>query len=737
MATQFAPFAAGDELADGEAMEPKAPVAESEDQMDDSELVTILRNHEMQAIGYTPGSDDEISAQQEKALNYYYRIMDDVPAMEGSSSVVDGTVQVVVDNALAALLKPFVSTDETVSFAPRSEEDIEFAEQATEYVNYVFNCDNAGFLIYHNWFKDALLTKLGVVKIWWEPQTRVDNQREVPLSGNPEMDAFLRGQPDYLGEDADSEDGPKAYFGTVVNDGRVKIENVPPEEFRISPLSRDVHSAIYVAHVPLNVTRSDLIEMGFDAEIVDSLPAISGSSVDNTLRVARYQDERIGDETVGAPHESQERVALRDEYVRVDYNGDGVAELRRVMRVEDTILLNEEADSVPFAAICPVPMPHKVFGLSLADLVIELQKINTVLWRQMLDNLYKSNNPRPVVSESGIMDDGSTAESLMDNAPGAAIFVKSLDGFRFDAVPYTAGSSLPMLEVTGNMTEERTGISKTGQGLDTNALRKSGQMTATEMAMIASGKNARVELIARIFAETGVKPLFKQVLDLLVKHQPKERMIRLRNKWVPVDPRGWPEMDVEISVGLGMGEKSEQIAQADAVLMTMAELVTGPFASLVTPENVYQAVKRKYTAAGIKNTDEYLTEPKQEDPNQPKQPSPEEMKLQAEMQMQQAKLQGEQQAMAMKLQMQQQEAEAKQALARQQAEFEAQLAQDKADAEARLAEQKMAMELRLAEQRMVMEAQLSARKADQAHEANMAAQESDLPTNRPGGSLAE
>lgn len=698
--------------------------------MSDSELVSILQQHEVQAIGYTPGADDEISAQQEKALNYYYRIMDDVPAQDGQSSVVDGTVQVVIDNALAALVKPFVSSDETVSFAPRGPEDVERAEQATEYVNYVFNCDNPGFLIIHDWFKDALLTKLGVVKVWWEPQTNIENQREAALTGEPMQDGMMRQHPEYMGEE-----GETAYFGTQVQDGRVKIENVPPEEFRISPLSRDLKGAPYVAHVPLNMTRSDLVEMGIDPEIVEGLPALSGSSVDNTVRIARYHDERIGDEAIGAPHASQERLALRDEYVRIDYDGDGVAELRRIVRVEDTILLNEECDEAPFATICPVPMPHKVFGLSLADLVIELQKINTVLWRQMLDNLYKSNNPRPVVAEVGIMDDGSTADSLQDNAPGAAIFVKTLDGFRFDAVPYTADASLPMLEMTGNMTEERTGISRSGQGLDTNALRKSGQMTATEMAMIAAGKNARTEMIARIFAETGVKRMFRLILGLVTKHQPKERMIRLRNKWVPVDPRGWPEMDLEVSVGLGVGEKTEQVAQADAVLETMAQLAQSPFASLVTKENVYAAVKRKYTASGIKNTDDYLTEPKEGGEEQ-QPPSPEMMKVQAETQLQQAKLQGEQQMMAARLEMQQQEAAMKQQLARDQAEHEAQLAEAKAQREADLAQQKMAFEAQMAEQQFAMEASLNARRAEQAHEVNMAKAES-LPTNRPGGDLSK
>lgn len=733
-APDFNPFA----MVGGEAMgEPGVPVMEPDDQMDDSELVTILRQHEMQAIGYSPGSDDEISSQQERALNYYYRIMDDVPAMEGSSGVVDGTVQVVIDNAMSAILKPFVSSDETVRFTPRGPEDEETADQATEYANYILHCDNAGFVIIHDWVKDALITKLGVIKVWWETENRVEGQQQVEITSDIHAQ-FLRSQPNYLGE----EDGT-AFFGQKVEDGKIKIENVPPEEFRLSPFSRSVASAIYAAHVPLNVTRSDVIEMGFDPEIVEGLPALSGNSVDNMIRVTRYQDERIGDEAIGAPHSSQERLALRDEYIRVDYDGDGIAELRRVVRVEDVILLNDEVDQSPFATFCPVPMPHKVYGLSLADLVIELQKISTVLWRQMLDNLYKSNNPRPVVGENALKPDGSTHESLEDNAPGAAILVRDASGFRFDAVPYTAGSSLPMLEMVGNMTEERTGISRSGQGLDSNALRKAGQMTATEMAMIASGKNARIEMMARIFAETGVKQLFKLILGLVGKHQPRERMIRMRGKWVPIDPSGWPDMDLEVSVGLGVGEKSEQIAQADSIIQTMAELVQSPFASMVSPNNAYNAVRRKFTAAGIKNTDEFLTEPQEGGQEQPKPPSPEEMKAQADAQalqaqqaMQMAKLDHERQMGEMKMQMAAQDQQTRQELAQQQAEFEAQLAHAKAVQESQLAEQKMALEARLAEQKLVAEMALNSRRAEHAHEANMAKMDS-LSTNRPGGSLSE
>lgn len=689
--------------------------------MPDSELVAILGQHEAQAIGYQ-GADDDITSEQEQALNYYNGRMDDVPAQDGCSSVVDGTVAVVVDNALSAVLKPFVGSDETVSFTPRQPEDMETAEQATEYVNYVFNCDNPGFLILHNWFKDAFLSKVGVVKVWWEDTPREETE-QVQLTNDMQAQ-YVRSLPEYMGEESGV-----AIVGHVVPDGRVKIVNVPPEEFRISPASRSADDAPYLAHVPGNATRSDLIEMGVDPEIVEGLPAYSTTMDDSTLRQSRYADENSLDR-FDASHKANDRLALRDEYVLIDYDGDGIAERRRIVRVNDVILLNEAVDDHPFATLCPIPMPHKFFGHSLADRVIQEQKIGTVLWRQSLDNLYKSNNPRPVIGEGALRDDGATSESLMDNAPGAGVMVKDLDQFRFDSVPFTADKTYAMLELLDKKAEENSGVQRAGQGLDTNALKKTGQTTATEIAMIASGKNARTEMVARVFAETGVSRLFKLILKLVSTHQPKERVIRLRNKWVEIDPRGWPEMDVAIAVGLGVGDKVEQIAQADSVLQTMAELAQSPFSYMVKPENVYNAVKRKYTAAGIKNTDDYISEP-QEGEGEQQGPSPEEQKVQGELQLQQVKMQGEQQMAAMKAEMQQQEAALKLQLQRDEAAAQMELARDKAAAEMALAEQKMAFEQRLAVQQQQFEEQRAARDAER-HD-----RESDakISKNRSGGDL--
>ena len=649
-------------------------------QMDDHELVSHLSGHEANALGYY---EDQIADEQATAIDYYYRRMPDLPAPAGTSQVVDGTVGIVIDNALASILKPFVSSDETVSFAPRGPEDVEIADQATEYVNYVFNVDNPGFTILHNWFKDALLTKIGIVKCWWE-ETH-DIQRDQVIADNELVLAQLRMEPNYASEEMLPDGTVLVTLENVETDGRVKVENIPPEEFMINPFARSLKDASYVAHVPKNITRSDLLEMGFDAELVESLPASTTASTvhESDRRQARYQDEQYGsiDQRLGTPHESQELIDLRDEYVRIDYDGDGYAELRRVVRSGDTVLLNEEIEMLPFSVLCPIPMPHKVIGLSLADQVIDLQRISTAIWRQTLDNLYKTNNPRPIVGEGAERDDGSTADSIADNAPGAELLVRDVSQFRFDSVPFFARESFSMLDYVEGQQEARTGIARSGQAIDTNALK--GGMTATEASIVNQGRTARAEMIARIFAETGVKDLFSLILALVTKYQPQERVVRLRNKWVPVDPRGWPEMDVAISVGLGMGDKMERMGAATSILEDYAAITQSPFASMVGPQQVYNALKMKYNAADIKNVDDFLIEPNEENMAQqgPEQPDPEVMKAQAELQ---AKQQAAQFDQALRAQAQ----EFEQGLAEQRAIFEAQLAVDKAEAEVALAEWK-------------------------------------------------
>lgn len=701
--------------------------------MTDEQLATLLAAHEQRAVGYY---NSEIADEQAKALNYYYGRMDDLPAPQGCSTAVEHVVAVMVDNALAAVLKPFVSADDVVSFDPRSEEDVEMAEQATEYVNYVINYDNPGFQIFHDWFKDGLLSKVGIVKTWWEDKTRTEVVYDIVDPLTAEM---LMKSDEYL-DATDNGDGTfTVSLQKTIPDGRCRIANVPPEEFRINPFARSIEDADYVAHTPSNVRRSDLIEMGFDPEVVASLPAFHGRGEEEARGQARYRDEEWFSgtrENIGND-KSRDIMALCHEFVRVDYDGDGVSELRSVMRVDDTILSNELADDIDFAVLCPVPMPHKVYGLALADQAIQSQKIATAILRQTLDNLYKSNNPRPIVGDRALSDDHGTMDALGDNTPGAVIPVGDTGQIDFLEVPFNAANSFPMLEYVLTQAEERTGIQRKGNGFDKNALKKNSVDTATEASIDEGRRNERAEMIARIFAETGVKRLFKLLLKKLVKYQPAERVVRLRNKWVPMDPRGWDaEMDVTIAVGLGVGNKADQMMQAQGVLDIMERLGQTPYAHLIDDEKVHAAIKRFFTATGIKNVDDFLNDPREDvDPQTGERvereppPDPETLKVQAEMQRDAAKLEMEREKAAIDMETRREEAALKLQLAREEAAAKLELERAKAAAEAQLAREQMAMEMELKREQMRLQAEVARETA------KMKADSATISDKRPGGDL--
>jgi hypothetical protein len=718
-------------MADAYGSAPEEETSPDSGAMPDEELAAILDEHERRAIGYY---ETEIASDQADALDRYYR-RPYGDERDGRSQVVDATVAITVDNALAATLKPFSSSDETVVFEPRSKEDEEQAQQATEYVNYVLHSDNNGFLIFHDWFKDALLQKLGVVKLYWEDNTKTKTVRLEHLDPT---------EIQMMGEDVQAVYGPDedglytADVSMTDKDGKCCIVNIPPEEYRISPLARPGSVPPYEAHVTKK-SRSELIDMGFDHEIVMGLNKSSMQAFTDVREIARRKDENSVSAQMDAPGgEVNQLVDFNDEFVLVDYDKDGIAELRRVMRSNKTVLYNEEVEFGLFAKLCPVPMSHKVYGMSLAEQVMPEQRINTVVLRQTMDNLYLSNNPRPVIGQGAERDDGTTVDDLLSVAPGAVIRAKDASQLDTFAVPFFAEKSFGMLEYLNQQVEARTGISKHGQGMDPDTLDTSGQITATQAAIMEEGRNSRAEMIARIFAETGVKDLFKIILKLLVQHQPRSRMIRLRNKWVEMDPREWnAEMDVTISVGLGTGSKAQQLTSAQSILEGMQQIALTPFADLVSEENVYNAWKKYLNAAGVKNVEDYATEPQKDEQGnpvpKPPQPNPEMVKAQMDMQIQQMQAQQKAQADAQKAQ---QDAAAMIG--------KLHLEQAKNDAKMQIEQQKAAFEAQLAQQKFSFEAQLAAREAatneaiaerDAARQDKVA--ESKVSQNRSGGDLSK
>lgn len=533
---------------------------------------------------------------------------------EGRSKVVLTDVADTIEWILPSLLRIFTASNDTVQFDPVEEGDIEQAEQETDYVNWVFNKDNSGFLILHTWFKDALLQKNGVVKHWWQETERVEQETYASLFDDQLVEIVTPDDVEVLEHSQRTEivQDPVSGISAPVSihdvkikrktkDGRVAIEGVPPEEFLISKRAKTIKDASFVCHRSRK-TRSELIEMGFDRKKIMAAPQAGTVGEHENEEDARHEndDTRETDTRSDAP---MQEVEFFECYIRVDRDGDNIAELLKVDMVGNTLLEWEEADSIPFSSITPVPMPHKWVGLSIADLVSDLQKIRTTVMRQTLDNMYLTNNTRTEIPEPAIGE--HTLEDWYNNVPGGAVRTAVAGMMRSIDVEPMWQFGMQMLETLSRERETRTGVTRFSQGLDADAL--SQQRTAVEVNALTEGAQVRVELIARIFAETGVKDLFLAIHALVRKYQDVARIVRLRGKFVSVDPSGWRErMDLTTNVGLGTGNKDQQASLTAAIMDRQLSLREAGLNELAPVSAIAETLRRFVEATGQKAVDKLV-----------------------------------------------------------------------------------------------------------------------------------
>ena len=418
--------------------------------------------------------------------------------------------------------------------------------------------------------------------------------------------------------------------------------NIPPEYAIISRGSKDIDTA-RISGYRCRKTISDLLAEGFTEEDLADLQPCDDYIGNSEEEIARWNDEdgyRAFNTTVDSQDRSRMEVWISVLFIRVDYDGDGKAELRMVTRAGDAengkILANVEVDENPMCSLTPIIMPHRHYGRSVADLVMEIQSIKTAILRQMMDNLYAITNQRHKVQRGMGVD----IDALINSVPNGVVMMDRLDAVESFEMQHLPPEAFKMLEYQDSVRETRTGVTRYNQGLDADSLNK----TATGIQMIQGASQQRIELIARIFAETGILKLFRTLLGLTIKHQDKERVIRLRGEWVKFDPRSWnADMDASIAVGLGSGSREAVMGQSMTLLQVQKDMAqTG----IVTPENFYNNCVKIAEAAGHKNADAYFTDPKKI-PKGPPKPSPEEMQAHMEQQKAQAQLQLEQQKMGM------------------------------------------------------------------------------------------
>ena len=599
----------------------------------EEDLVTRIRGEITDSLGYM---GDTISTQREMAMKYYYGL----PfgnEVDGRSQFVDSTVQDTIEWIKPSLMRVFASGDEMVKFNPHGPEDVKMAEQATDYVNYVFTKDNPGWEILYSWFTDALLSKNGIVKVWWEEYGE-DTREEYRNLGEIELQSLIMDDNVEVLEHSEYIEEEIVYHDVVIKrkdyDGRIKIENVPPSEFLISREAKNIQEARFVCH-RVSKTLSELKEMYPDQDL--DRESLGGSDEDlmafSAERLERYQFDKSAEywEGWGNPVHNEDGLStywLHESFLKTDYDNDGITELRKVCTVGSTVLANEEIDSIPFVSITPIKIPHKFFGLSIADLVMDLQLMKSTLTRNLMDNMYNQNFGRYAVLEGQ-----ANLDDLLTQRPGGVVRVKSPGAVTRLDTPSLEPYSFEMLKYIDGIRESRAGVTKYSQGMNDNAL--TSHTTATAVNQVMSAAQSRVELIARNFAETGVKDLMITIYELLYKNQDKERMVKLRNEWVPVRPDVWKDKyDCTVAVALGSGSKDQQMAHLSQMLSFAGQAMQGGL-RIVNEQNMYNLGAALVKAMGFQNVNDFLTDPSQIPPQGP---STEEQIAQTELQIKKGEL---------------------------------------------------------------------------------------------------
>ena len=640
-------------------LSPDPAPRKGEGKMDKDELQRVIQGLVKSAIDYVDG---ELSPDRAKATDLYMgRKFGNEE--KGRSQVVSTDVRDGIRALLPHMLRALVGAEKAVEFRARYAGKVAEAEQATDYVNYVFMEDNEGFLLTHTVLKDGLLKKIGAFKWYWDDTSEVENfsprgvteDQLATLMADPEVEVTAI-------EDAGATpDGVPLFdveFTVSRQDGRARVVAIPPEELIHNREARSLDEATFFAHVT-EKSQGELIAMGIDKKIVEKHgKGSSRTRRSNEEAIARNPSGFQGfgsDEEAGRANEKAQYV---EAYVKLDVDGDGIAELRKICTIgeDNYIVENVPVRSRPFALFTPDPEPHTVVGLSWADLLGDVQKIKSMVQRSMLDSLAQSIHPRTWYKEN----DANLAD-VLNTAIGAPIRTKSgptaVGEFAHN---FVGKEGFAVLEYFDDVIERRTGQNKGAAGLDADALQSS---TKAAVAAAVTSSQAQQELLVRIFAETTLKRMFRGLLELLIENQPRSRMVRLRNQYVEVDPRQWDaEMEVTVNVTLGTGLMEEKIATLVGIIEKQELILQtlGQDNPIVTLKQYRDTLAEVAELRGRKDSEKYFTPITDEQLQQMQEaaaqqqppPSPEMVLAQAQIQIEQMKAERQIQIEQMKMERQ-------------------------------------------------------------------------------------
>lgn len=592
---------------------------EKGERLNEDTLETIIGQEIARSTVYDDGGESERRTQM---LNYVQGLMPDFQHKPNRSSYTSRETSDTIGWIMPGLMRVFAGGGRMPNYRPRGPGDEEGAEQASDYIQHQFFEKNDGYKLLYTASQDALMNTYGVVKQYWveypEQRTGIftgmtEEQIAILEEEGAEILAVRPGEDDMAMDEQTGQMMPVPTFDVKLREpkkGHICYENIAGEDFFRDGQATCIEDARLLAHRK-EMTRSELVQMGFGYDEVYDLPAMTNTTTFRSEKLARDNEYLNSDADL---HPSMQKVEVYEVFIKIDIDGDGVAESVRAYYCgpggSGKLLDWEEWDDEwPFDIIPANPFSYRFEGTSPGRDVIDIQQINTTLTRQLFDNLYATNVPMIEAEEGTVLN----PETLVNPKFGAIIWRKKGSMGTSPVtpinIPFVGDKIVEALELTQNFVEKRTGVSRTTMALDPSAYQ---DQTATAAQLQTQASYSKIELLARNMAELGWKKVFRKSLKIMVKNQRRADTIRLRDKWVEVDPRYWnADMDCDVQVGLGTGtqEKDQmqlgQIYQIQLQTMGILENAGAMEDALAMIPKIVRTATRMAQASGIRDAAGY------------------------------------------------------------------------------------------------------------------------------------
>lgn len=574
----------------------------------EDELSSVVDRQIRTSVGYY---DSKLSREREEVLDYYNGVKPK-PIHSGNSKYISMDVFDAVESMKAVLLETFSAGNRIVGFEPQAEDDIQTAYEATEFCDYVIHRQNDGYRIFSDVIQDGLTARAGIAKIYWEE--KVEEVEETFSNLTLEEAEMLLAAPDVMDVEVELNEETGLYDGEVtrmLDKSQIRIDVVPPEEFLITPQSKSIEEAPFVAH-RTKKTFADLIAEGYDKDKVEKIGSEDESELTlNPEVLARF--EQVGADRLNLDGQVQEQskyVIVYECYMRLDMDGSGETKLYKIVKCGNVVLDSEEVDRKPFIAFVPLPIPHSFYGSNYAAKVIPTQNARTVLVRGILDHTVITNNPRYQVVKGAL----TNPKELIENRIGGLVNVTRPDGISPLAQPSLNPFVFQTIQLLDEDKEEATGVSRLSQGLNKDAVSKQNSQAMVENLVSLSMQ--REKIVARNFANQFVKPLYLEVYRLAVAHEKGEKIIKIAGSYQRILPSTWDDRsDATVELKLGYGEQERDAAK----FLQMHQLLSSDpsLAPMYGLDKKFNMIRAVFEKSGVKNVIDYLTPPDQIPPPQP------------------------------------------------------------------------------------------------------------------------